>query len=122
MEAKAITAMVCLSEGMTLTIHIFQMKLFTSIAAVTFITTAGATPAAARHMTGCADFGCYSIKIGRDYDAVAWQFSNGKSFSGNITCSPGTFRLHDGWVGDLDQDRARAIVKAHCANRGRLFN
>ena len=33
MEAKAITAMVCLSEGMTLTIHISQMKVFTGIAA-----------------------------------------------------------------------------------------
>ena len=32
MEAKAKTAMVCLSEGMTLTINITQMKLFTAIA------------------------------------------------------------------------------------------
>ena len=29
--------MVCLSEGMTLTIHIFQMKLFTSIAATALV-------------------------------------------------------------------------------------
>ena len=33
MESKAITAMVCLSEGMTLTIYIFQMKLFNAITA-----------------------------------------------------------------------------------------
>tara|TARA_X000000950_G_scaffold189855_1_gene229483 strand:+ start:146 stop:544 length:399 start_codon:yes stop_codon:yes gene_type:complete len=32
MEAKAITAIVCLSEGMTLTIQLKQMKLFTAIA------------------------------------------------------------------------------------------
>ena len=34
MEAKAITAMVNVSGGMTLTLTNFQMKLFTSIAAV----------------------------------------------------------------------------------------
>ena len=33
MEVKAKTAMVCLSDGMTLTIHIFKMKLFNAIAA-----------------------------------------------------------------------------------------
>ena len=97
------------------------MKLFNAIAAATVMTAAGALPASAKHVTGCADFGCYSIKLGRNYDAVAWQFSNGKSFSGNITCTPGTFQLHDGWVGSLDRERTRAIVKAHCSNRARLF-
>ena len=51
MEAKAITAMVCLSEGMTLTIHIFQMKLFNAIAAAAVIGASliAATPAEARN-------------------------------------------------------------------------
>jgi len=52
MEAKAITAMVCLSEGMTLTIHTTQMKLFNAIAAAVVLggsLSATAIPASAQY-------------------------------------------------------------------------
>ena len=52
MEAKAITAMVRLSEGMTLTIHTTQMKLFNAIAAAVVLggsLIATAIPASAQY-------------------------------------------------------------------------
>ena len=97
------------------------MKLIASIAAATLMTTAFSAPAVARQLSDCADFGCYSIKLGRHYDNVAWQFNNGDYFIGNITCTPGKYRLHDGWWGSLKPEHAGAIAKAHCSNRGQLL-
>jgi hypothetical protein len=57
MEAKAKTAMVCLSEGMTLTIHIFQMKLFNAIASAAVIGTSFITAAPAEAGNGWIDAG-----------------------------------------------------------------
>lgn len=95
------------------------MNFFNAIAAV--IAIAGVLPAHAKHVTGCQDIGCYSILLGKNYDAVAWQLSNGKTFSGNITCRPGNYILHDGWVGTLHDEGVRVLVEVHCDNRSRLF-
>ena len=80
MEAKAITAMVRLSEGMTLTHHNFQMKLFTSIASAAAVITAivAANPAQAQY---------YNFNSNR-YGNSTYTYvngSNGYNYNGSST-------------------------------------
>ena len=76
MEAKAITAMVCLSEGMTLTIHITQMKLFTSIAAA-------AAVIGASFIAGAPEAKADYYSTNRIGNSTYTYGSNGSSFNTN---------------------------------------
>ena len=99
MEAKAITAMVCLSEGMTLTINITQMN-FKSLAIAAFGAFAGlaisGTPGFAQY-TSCNSWGnstnCYgsngssynSYGIGNNHRSFYGTTQNGDFYSGSCT-------------------------------------
>ena len=75
MESKAKTAMVCLSEGMTLTIQLKPMKLFTAIA--TTVVLGGSVIAAAPEVK--ADF----YTTNRIGNSTYTYGSNGSSFNTN---------------------------------------
>ena len=98
MEAKAKTVMVCLSEGMTLTINNTQMKLFNAIAIATLAAASVAVaPQAKADYASCNSLGgytsCYgsngssysSYGIGDNYRQFNGTTSNGDYYSGSCT-------------------------------------